>query len=376
VKIARTQVEGAEADTVSAGERPNPQLSVSVASLSPRDGVGPGHLRDKMMDTVIGLSQTIERGDKRELRVQGAESRLEAAKKDYDATLRGQRYALRGAYYDLALAQEKQRIADDSAALYRKSEQAAQLRLRAGDISGAEQARIRVEALRAANDARQAANDLDRARLALAYLIGREGDAAKLRAVDGWPAVAPPQGAAAPDADQRPDVQAARKRVQAAEAARDLARALRTRDVNVGVQFEHNPTGSGYATNSYGVAVSVPLFLAHSYEGEIRRAEADLETAREQLDQVRGQAIADTARARSDLEAAAQRAKQYDDGLLAEAERAAKAAEFAYQHGALGLMDLLDARRTYRATQMDAATARADYAKALAAWKAVAEGKQ
>jgi cobalt-zinc-cadmium efflux system outer membrane protein len=32
-------------------------------------------------------------------------------------------------------------------------------------------------------------------------------------------------------------------------------------------------------------------------------------------------------------------------------------------------MDLLDARRTLRAIQLDAAAAQADYAKALAAWQ-------
>ena len=44
-------------------------------------------------------------------------------------------------------------------------------------------------------------------------------------------------------------------------------------------------------------------------------------------------------------------------------------AEFAYKNGAIGVMDLLDARRTLRAIQIDAATAQADYAKALAAWQ-------
>ncbi|MGD9787505.1 MAG: TolC family protein [Sulfuricellaceae bacterium] len=375
VRLARTAVEGAEADAVSAAQRPNPQLSINVSSLSRQPGLGTGGLRDKMMDTVIGLSQTFERGDKREHRTRSAQWRLDAAKQDYSDALRSQRMVLRQAYYDLVLAQEKSRIAEESAALYRKSMAAGELRLKAGDIAGAELARIRVEALRAENDARQAANDLARARLVLAYLLGKENSAAKIVAADGWPAVTAEPPATEVEIDHRPDVRAALNRVHAAEAARELARSLKTRDVNVGVQFEHNPTGSGYAANSYGVAVSVPLFLNYSYEGEIRRAEADLETAREQLDQVRAQAVADTEGARGDLDSAAKRARQYDDGLLAEAERAAKAAEFAYKNGAMGLMDLLDARRTYKATQIDAATARADYAKALAAWKAAVAGE-
>lgn len=368
IRLARAALDGAEADTLSAAQRPNPQLSLAVSSLSAQPGIGTGNVRDKMMDTVIGVSQLVERGDKRDHRMRGAQSRFDAARQDFADTLRGQRLALHQAYYDLLLAQEKIRIAGESAALYRETVRAEQLRLKAGDIAAAELSRIRVEALRAENEARQAAGDLARARLALAYLLVREGVAESLRADDAWPSLdTPPAMAAAIDA--RPDVLAAARRVLAAEAARDLARSLKTRDVTVGAQFEHNPTGTTYAFNSYGVSVSMPLFIGYAYEGEIRRAEADLQAAREQLEQVRALALADQARARSDLETAGQRGARYQDELLAEAERAARAAEFAYQRGAMGLMDLLDARRTHKATQLDAAVARADQAKALSAWR-------
>lgn len=368
IKLARAALDGAEADTLSAAQRPNPQLSLAVSSLSTQPGVGPGGVRDKMIDSVIGVSQLVERGDKREHRMRGAQSRFDAARQDFADAVRSQRLALHQAYYDLLLAQERSRIAEESAALYRETVKAGRLRLKAGDIAAAELSRIRVEALRAENEARQAAGDLVRARLALAYLLGREGSAASLIASDPWPALdTPPATAAAIEA--RPDVQAATKRLQAAEAARDFARSLKSRDVTVGMQFEHNPTGSTYATNSYGVSVSMPLFIGYAYEGEIRRAEAELQAARDQLEQVRAQALADQARARSDLEIAAERAARYQNTLLAEAESAARAAEFAYQRGAMGLMDLLDARRTYKATQLDAALARADQAKTVSAWR-------
>lgn len=375
LKLARSAVEGAEADTLSAAQRPNPQFSLAVSSLSPQLGVGPGGMRDKQMDTTVGVNQLIERGDKREHRIRGAQSRLDATRQDLSDTLRNQRLTLHQAYYDLILAQEKSRILEESVVLYRSSVEASRLRQRAGEIPRSELSRSLVEALRAENEARQAANDLARAQLVLAYLIGQEANASKIRAVDGWVRIAESLPAGEADIDRRPDVKAALNRVQAAEAARDLARSLKTRDVTVGLSFDHNPTGSTYASNSYGIGVSVPLFVNYGYEGEIRRAESDLQTAREQLGQVRAMALADAARARSDLEAAAQRSQRYEDELLAEAERAARAAEFAYKHGALGLMDLLDARRTYKATQIDAVTARADYAKALAAWQA-ATGKE
>lgn len=73
------------------------------------------------------------------------------------------------------------------------------------------------------------------------------------------------------------------------------------------------------------------------------------------------------------LLAARDRMKRLEGGLLADAERVAKAAELAYGKGAMSLMDLLDARRTLRQIQIEAASARADYAKALSDWQVQAE---
>jgi cobalt-zinc-cadmium efflux system outer membrane protein len=75
-------------------------------------------------------------------------------------------------------------------------------------------------------------------------------------------------------------------------------------------------------------------------------------------------------RATSDLNAAAERVERFDGSLLAAAQRSAQAAEFAFQRGATSVLEVLDARRTLRAVQIEALAARADYAKALAAWRA------
>ena len=48
-----------------------------------------------------------------------------------------------------------------------------------------------------------------------------------------------------------------------ADAQRDIARAQRTRDVSVGIQYEHAGANANnsYSTTSYGLSVSVPLFI-------------------------------------------------------------------------------------------------------------------
>ncbi|RIX49195.1 MAG: TolC family protein [Rhodocyclales bacterium GT-UBC] len=370
LRLAQSAVSGAAADVKVAGQIPNPDVSLNTLSISPWSGYGSGGWKDKKMDTALRLDQLIERGGKRDLRVKGAEARLDAARFDFDDTARQQLGVLRYAYYNLRLAQEKFKLAREAAELYGKSTEAGRLRQKAGDIAPVDLSRLQIDQARADSDARLARSELEQAQVALAYLIGRESDAAQLVAGDAWPTLEEKALNQAP-LDQRPDLEAARRRLAAAEADRDLAKAKRQRDVTVGVQYEHNLQNA--PTNSYGFGVSVPLFIWHEYEGDIARAEADLDATRLQYEQAQAQAVGQVAQARNALLSARDRYQRLEGGLLADAERVAKAAEFAYSKGAMGLMDLLDARRTLRQIQIEAASARADYAKALSDWQIQSE---
>jgi len=366
IQAAQRMVEGLRADGISAAQHPNPTLSLGTSSIS-LDRASPGKPWDKQMDSVFRLDQTIERGGKRELRIKAAESAIRAGQADAADTVRQQRVALASSYYDLMLAQEKEEINRHTAQLYSKSLKASELRLQQGDISATELARLQVDAYRADNGARQAQSEREKAQLMLAYLMGEERQSARIHAAGPWPDA---QAVAAAEVEtmlaRRADVRAAQSRVELADARRGQARALRTRDISVGVQYEHYPPD---ARNTVGLGVSFPLFANYQYQGEIQRAESDYSAALEDLERVRAQALTEISKTRSDLDAALERVERYRGELLAKAEKAAAAAEFAYSRGALGLLDLLDARRTLKAVQIEAAGVRADHAKALAAWQ-------
>ena len=373
IQAAQRMVEGLRADGVSAAQRPNPTLSLGTNSIS-LDRASPGKLWDKQMDSVIRLDQTIERGGKRALRIKAAESAIQAGQADAADTVRQQRVALTYLYYELMLAQEKEEINRHTAQLYGKSVNASELRLKLGDISPTDLARLQVEAYRADNDARQSQAEREKARIALAYLVGEERRAASIQAAGPWPET---QAFSPYDVEtmlaQRADIRAAQSRVELADARRGQARALLTRDISVGVQYEHYPPD---ARNTVGLGVSFPLFASYQYQGEIQRAENDYSAALEDLERVRALALSEINKTRSDLEAARERLDRHRGELLSKAEKAATAAEFAYSRGALGLLDLLDARRTLKAIQIEAAAARADYAKAQAAWQTLQVDEQ
>ena len=370
LQFGRRLVEGAEADRLTASARPNPNVFANTGKFNSRQGSYNGDLRDKQMDTVVGVQQLFERGNKRELRMGIADSVIEANRGDYAEIRRQQKVALNAAYYDLVAAQDRVRIATETAASFQKTLDAVDKRLKAGDISAADVARIRVDAYRAQNDARTAVAERAKAQTQLAYVIGVEREAARIKAADGWPAAGadPAQAEIEKALAGRADVIAAQARIAAAEKNRELARALRTRDVTGSLQFEHFP--GDFSNNTFGVGVSIPLFTNYYYEGEIRRAEVDLLSARENFERVRALALGEIAARRADLDAARERVQRFEGSLLKEAQRAADAAEFAYTRGAIGVMDLLDSRRQLYATRLEASSSQADFANSLAAWQA------
>lgn len=373
VLAARRLVEIAAAQRIAAAARPNATLSINTASIGNPPGLGPGALWDKRIDTTLRIDQPFERGGKRELRMDAAESLERAAQGDSADVLRLQLAQVRAAYFELKQAEERIRILGETEALFAGTLAAAQARLRAGDLAAADVSRVQIDHERSGNELRGARAEFARAQFALAYMVGEESGATEMRAADDWPARVRAGADAAEQAiaariEARPDVAAARDRLAAAEHLRWLARSQRTRDVTVGAQLERYP--GTVPSNSIGFGVAVPLFTGNDYSGEILRAEVERHAAMDQLARVRALASNEMRRTAADLEAAADRLERFDGTLTAAAERSAAAAEFAFRRGASSVLEVLDARRQLRAVRLEALAARTEHARALAAWRA------
>ncbi len=379
LRLARSAVASAQANVLAANAAPNPLLGISTSSVNLSGGNGAGAFWKKQVDSVISISQLIERGGKRELRRENAEHNMRAVTEDLQDVRRQLRVFVAQAYAELHAAQDRLMATRDASQLLDATLSAAQVRRDAGDIAGADVERVRVDTLRTRNELVAAEAELRRAQQVLALLLV-EPQPNAIEAVDSWPSadelIVPSAEQLQSIVERRADVRAATARVDAAAAAAKLAESLRTRDVSVGVQFEHFPK-PGDATNpngnSMGVSVQVPLFVRYYYEGEIGAALSALDSARLNLDRVRASAEGEINIALSALNSSAERVKRNRDELLVAAEKAAKAAEYAYRNGAVGVMDVLDARRTLRATRLDALAAQADFSKALAVWQAATE---
>ena len=370
-QIAKQLLGAARADITAANRAPLPVLSTSVSQIDLQKGVGSGSwLQDKRIDKNIGFDWTWERGNKRALRTEAATQAANASAQDLRELITQQKLLASSAFFDLLAAQQRISQVSSIAASAQQLANAASKRLAAGDLSAQDAARSNIEAQRAKNEVTLAEQGRAGSELTLNLILDLGPQ--KLIANAPQAIISKAYSGAAPSmlpAESRADVQAATARVQASRAALNNALALKQNDITLGTAFDHWP---GTATRLLTFRMSVPLQLdalgGYSFGGEIARAEAQLAIAEAALERIRHTAYNDGLRLAQELQSSQARATSYSEGIAPEAKRVADQAELAYNKGALSLTDLLEARRTWRATTLEAIAAQTDFEKAQAAW--------
>ena len=374
VSLSRRILAAAQGDVAAADHAPAPVLSAKASSIDLQNGIGSGNLiSQKRIDKAIGLDWTLERGNKRELRTLAAQRSATAAQADIEETLVQQQQMAAFAYFDLLAAQER---INQVGAIARSAAQlsaTAARRVQAGDLAAQDAARTEIEAQRASTDLLTAQLDRQRAALALSQLTGFSGPGTLVAQPD-WPAGLAADAASGnsviyPPIEARADVRAAQQRLEAARATLDVAAAQKKADITVGTSFDHFP---GTSNRLLEVRMQMPLYGVlggYNFQGEIARAQAQLDQAQDVLEKTRRAASVDLQRLQQDKQGAAARALSFESTILPRARKVAEMAELAYNKGAMSLTELIDARRTLRSILIEDLTARTDHAKAAQAWQ-------
>ncbi len=371
VLAAQRATQAARADVRTADRAPAPVLSAGVASIDLRNGTGQGSWwSQRRLDKSLGLDWTWERGNKRGLRTEAAEHAARAVAADGQDMRVQQQIGALGAFYDLLAAQERLQTQQDMANSAGRLASTAELRLKAGDLSAQDAARTRIEAERTEAELTLAHLALQQAMQAMAVWTGLNVPAGGWRVEGRWPQAGAPIHQADIDAllELRPDVLAARERLAASEAVLQGALALQHSDPTVGATFDHYPTGER-TERLLALRVAIPLNGFSRFDGEIRRALAQKDQAQDLLDKTRLQARGELLNLLQAWQSQGERLQRYEARILPQAQQVATQAELAYSKGGLSLTDLLDARRTLRATQLEGTGVRNEHARAQGAWQ-------
>lgn len=376
VLAATRQWDAARADVLAANRAPAPTLSTSLSTVdlrnSPRPGSSwsPGNL-----DKSVGLDWQWERGGKRALRTEKAQTLVQAADADRQEVRVLQSMGAQMAFYDLLTAHQRLQVFRELAQSAEQLAQNARIRWMNGDVSAQEASRARIEALRAQADTQTAQLEYQQASAGLTLWTGLKEPVGGWTLEVRWPSTAISDGIRAADLmngaplEARSDVTAARLRLSAARQGVALAQALRVTDPVVGTSLENTPDGFGNSSKLMAVRVAIPLVHQNRYEGEIARAVAESALSQDLLERTRQRALNEMVTALQARQANAERLQTYEEKILPDALRVAEQTEMAYRKGGLPLTELLDARRTLRAVQLDVLNARGAYAKAWTNWQ-------
>jgi cobalt-zinc-cadmium efflux system outer membrane protein len=370
---ARTTIPQAEAEETTANLRPNPSLFADWEYLplgSPahqNPNLYGGHsTSDYLHDNTegdIGLSYLLERGKKRQHRLQAAKDITAQTRSLVTDNERGLTFSVASLFVSVQLAQSTIELAEKDLKSFQKTVELGELRFNKGAISEDDYLKIKLQLLQFETDYQQAELAKIQALSDLRQLLGYESVAADYDVAgpfDYQPLNGNLEDFQLKALQNRPDLRAAQQGVTAARSQYELQRAIGKPDVTVQGNYSHVN-----AINAATVYGSIPLPIFNRNQGEIARTRLAIIQAQEQEKATNGQALTDVRDAYDGLRVSDRIVQLYRSGYLDVAQKDRDIAEYAYQRGAVSLLDFLDAERNYRATQLAYRQALASYLLAL-----------
>lgn len=366
---ASLNIDDAQAQEIIAAAIPNPVFSLIVSELNPK--ISRPENRGQAVPAVLPqIQQLIETAGKRRLRIESSELATEAVNFDVQDVARVLTNAVRRSYYNLLLAQKTLKVASDNFERYREILRVNEVRLKVGDVAAVDFIRIEVESLKIQGDQDQARAALNQARADLLLLLGWPENSIEITAVEAWPEAAPEIALARQDQlveralERRPDMKAARIRIAQAKKMLTLAQRLVIPDVTISAFYERD--AGNFFPNSGGVGISLPIPLFYQQKGQISKARVGVTTAELALAQSEQGVRTEVLKASASWQSADAIARRFETSVVKRIETLRKAQEIAYQKGAVGVLDLIDAERSYKAIMLDYYTALANRSKAWA----------
>ena len=349
------KVRAAQGDVTTARLYPNPTLSFGAGNFPIGRTNPPGIGAGDTVNEQVGIGQELVLWGKRGERIAAAHGRMAAAGAERADLDRRLVFEVRARFVRTLVAGERLRLARENLTHYRETVRVSRERADAGEISAAEFDKIALEQRGFEHEVADAEVERRQAVAELLPLLG-------LDVADLVPVGELRLPAARTDTDtlvsealrRRPDLTAAERAAEAAEAALRLARAERWPNVTVGVQYTHDEFQvAGNLANSLGANFSLPLPLVNRNQGEIQRAEAEALIARREVQKLRLGIPQEVRTAVTSYTVAGERVRRFEEAFLRQSEDARRAAEVSYREGAISLLEFVEAERTFIQTQRD-----------------------
>ena len=350
IKAARTQIQQNQAQEITANLRPNPTLSADSQFLPVFSGDFSADTLNNIQQFDIGVGYLFERGHKRQNRLQAARDTTAVTSAQVADTERTLTFNVAQQFINVVLANSTLQFALADLKSFQETVNISDQRYRAGDISEADNLKIKLQLL-------QFQTDVSSARVAKVQALGT------LRQLVGYASLPHdydcagdleylPLAASLTDLQvkalaERPDLKAAKTGIKAANSQINLAKANAKVDVNASASFSHV---SGFSSTSLFFGVPLPIF--DRGQGEIARTRFALTQAELTEKASEDTILTDVTNAFEAATSNQEVVKLYVSGYLKQAQDSRDISQYAYKAGAATVLDFLDAERSYRSVQL------------------------
>ena len=364
----RAGIPVAQTALITAGLRPNPVLSASADHL---DALGTGYNDINgagPTEYALRVDVPIERGHKRELRLDAAAYQQKIARLRVADSVRRLTLDVTLACVDVLEAKAKLALAQDNLRSLGGLVTLNEVRLKDGAIAPVELTRSRVAMLQFRSNVKTAELALATARTHLETLLGRRRGGGPVDVADSLKAPLPEQSPELASIERvalasRPDVQAIQLDQARSQAELRLQLAQGKIDYTYGAEYRRQQGVNGTG-NSLGFFFSAPLPVFNRNQGEIARVQAEQEQLKRALAAQQAQVTGEVVAAWQEYDTTRSLVAEIEKDLLGPSQQARDTTTYVYQAGATSLVDVLDAQRAFNETMSAYYGAQADYRRA------------
>lgn len=355
VLASREQVSAAKGDATAARAYPNPEVGGQLGRSKERNTLTPvaGQIYN------IAMAQPIEIPMVRSARIDAADEIVKATDANRQSFEDDTVARIKLAYYELLRREAEATAAQEDLELTLQIRDRIALRHRVGESPRFDLIRADTEMLNARKNFDAAKLRVEQSRANLRMAVGHP-------LPEGWSVrgnlpnkitLPPKEKLKAELLAQNPVLMKTEAEQRAAEHRLSMEKSMRLPKISLIAEREVDPTQQ-YARG--GLVMTIPIWDQRS--GQISKARAEVTSARHQLNAQR-LSFSESLEATYQLyQIASNQVQVLESELLSQAAAAQRIAESAYRYGERGILEWLDAQRTYRAARNELIAARFDLA--------------
>jgi cobalt-zinc-cadmium efflux system outer membrane protein len=344
------------------------QLSTARAIPNPEFEVGTGQQRSATGPLTVGnvsswaVTQPLDMPYNRYPRVNAAEANLRAAEATRVAFEVETISRVQQRFYELMRREAEQKAAEEDMSLTKQIRDRMQIRYDVGETARFELIRVQTEFLNAQIAAESSKLRVEQARSQLRQVVGHQLPA------DFTVVAEQPKSEVLPSLtqllnevqSQSPELQKAKAEVEATESKLSFEKNSRLPRLAFKASQYNDPN---FTDRLYGLQVSIPIWDFKG--GQIAEAEANASKAKNQLNAQSQTLDQQMETAYKLYQMTSYQVKVLSQEVVQLASSAQRIAEVSYRYGERGMLEYLDAQRTFRAARNDLIKARFDLASVV-----------